>query len=96
MPDVPDVAYITQRVLEMTEVYEKFLKGGCFAAREAKGPPRDDNATYAHLLWLCGEIREAAKSGDLSQCDRNLSFIRGALWQMGYQALSVTEAQPSS
>jgi hypothetical protein len=77
---------IRNRILEITNTYEDSFRKEVLVAKKLETPPSSEVDAIAHLLWVCGEIRqtlEEEKLGCIGECTRLLSFIQGALWAMG-------------
>lgn len=86
---MPDVTYVKRWTLEAIDKYDAELaaKGIEPKRSDVSLPISDEAAAYAHLRWMCGEIRKFAEEERFDKCNRWIGFMQGALWMLRHSTI---------
>lgn len=86
---MPDVTYVKRWTIEAIDKYDAELAAkGVEPKRSDVGQLVTDEAVaYAHLRWMCGQIRQFAEEERFDKCNRWIGFMQGAFWVLGHNTI---------
>jgi hypothetical protein len=71
-----------EQITELMHYYTRIIQVEP-ARGDASSHNRDSNMALRHIVWMCGEVIEFAKTQRMAKANRWIGFIQGVLWYYG-------------
>lgn len=75
-----------EKITQLMHLYTRTI--GLDPLRDTRdGHGKDRHAALQHVVWMCGEVIEFAKTQRMAKASRWLGFIQGVLWTHGVMTI---------